>query len=71
MQDWTQAAHYFRQAAELGDADGQFNLGLSYAQGEGVAQNYDEAAKWWKRAAAQDNADAAAALKELAKIRQE
>ena len=70
-QDWQQAAELFRQAAEQGDDAAQFNLGLSYAQGEGVPQDYDEAAKWWKRAAKQDNKDAQAALEELAKIRAE
>ena len=33
-------------AADQGLAEAQFNLGLMYAQGKGVSQNYVEAAKY-------------------------
>ena len=42
-----------RQAAEQGDANAQAALGMMYAEGEGVRQDYAEAAKWWRRAAEQ------------------
>nr|WP_321403391.1 tetratricopeptide repeat protein [uncultured Desulfobacter sp.] len=44
--------------AEQGDAQSQFILGLRYAQGDAVEQNFAEAAKWWQKAAAQGFADA-------------
>ena len=39
-------------------ARAQFNLGLMYEGGQGVAQDYAEAAKWWRKAAEQDEAAA-------------
>jgi TPR repeat protein len=45
-------------AAAQGNADAQFNLGLMYSIGQGVAQNYAEAAKLFHLAAVQGNADA-------------
>ena len=36
--DYDEAARLYRRAAEQGYADGQFNLGLKYANGEGVPQ---------------------------------
>jgi TPR repeat protein len=42
-----------RMAAEQGDAEQQFVLGCMYYDGEGVDQDYAEAAKWYRMAAAQ------------------
>ena len=36
-----------RLRAEQGDADAQYNLGVMYANGEGVPQDDEEAARWW------------------------
>lgn len=47
-----------RQAAEAGDAAAQRDLGHLYARGESVAENYEEAAKWFRLAAEQGDADA-------------
>ena len=47
------------------------NLGINYAEGLGVMQDFDLAEKWWTIAAKQGNKDAEAALKELAIIRAE
>ena len=41
----------FRQAAEQGHADAQFNLGNMYANGEGVPEDDAEAARWYRMAA--------------------
>ena len=41
-QNYTEAAKWFRLAAEQGDADGQNMLGLLYHEGHGVPQNYAE-----------------------------
>lgn len=39
--------------AEAGDAEAQFNLGVIYDTGDGVPQDYHEAAKWFSMAAEQ------------------
>jgi len=53
------------QAAELGDAKAQSNLGVAYYYGEGVAENTVEAVKWWRQAAEQGYAKAQYNLGEL------
>jgi localization factor PodJL len=40
-----------RNAALKGDASAAFEVGVRYAEGKGVPSNYDEAAKWYDRAA--------------------
>ena len=40
-----------RKAAEAGYATAQHNLGLMYANGEGVARDYVSAYAWWELAA--------------------
>ena len=47
-----------RGKAELGDADAQYNLGLSYLNGYGVPQNNIVAEKWLRRAAQQNHQEA-------------
>ena len=44
--------------AEQGDASAQYNLGVMYANGEGVPQDYAEALKWYHLAAEQGYAAA-------------
>jgi TPR repeat protein len=39
--------------AERGDAIAQYNLGLMYLAGQGVNQDYGQAAKWFRKAAEQ------------------
>jgi len=51
-QDYAEAARWYRRAAEQGDAQAQYNLGLAYARGEGVTQNAVEAHMWFNLAAA-------------------
>ena len=41
-----------RQAAEQGDADAQYDLGLAYATGRGVPEDDVAAYAWWSVAAA-------------------
>ncbi|HHF4450783.1 TPA: tetratricopeptide repeat protein [Haemophilus influenzae] len=48
--------------AEQGDANVQFNLGVMYAEGQGVKQDDFEAVKWYRKAAEQGDADAQAIL---------
>ncbi|WGD52099.1 hypothetical protein QA641_43010 [Bradyrhizobium sp. CB1650] len=40
-----------RTAAMKGDATAAYEIGIRFAEGKGVATNYDEAAKWYDRAA--------------------
>ena len=44
-----------RGIAEKGDAVAQYKLGSSYLSGSGVQQDYQEAAKWFKLAAEQED----------------
>ena len=44
--------------AEAGDAKAQFNLGVCYANGNGVAKDEKEAVKWYTKSAEQGNATA-------------
>ncbi|SER09782.1 hypothetical protein SAMN05421690_100861 [Nitrosomonas sp. Nm51] len=52
------AAGWFYRSAEQGYADAQFNLGLMYANGEGVEQDMQQAAELFTKAAEQGHIDA-------------
>ncbi len=52
------AAGWFFRAAEQGLADAQFNLGLMYANGEGVEKDMMQAVELFKKAAEQGHVDA-------------
>ena len=47
-----------RARAEAGDAEAQFNLGVMYAFGRGVTQDYAQAVSWFRKAADQGYAEA-------------
>jgi TPR repeat protein len=47
-----------KSKAEAGNATAQFNLGVMYDLGHGVAKDYAEAAKWYRKAAEQGYAEA-------------
>jgi TPR repeat protein len=49
--DIAQAAEWYRKAAEQGDVTAQGTMGVLYAFGQGVAQNYVEAYFWLDLAA--------------------
>ena len=49
--DMSQAARWYRQAAEQGIAEAQYNLGTLYGTGVGVPQDEERAAQWLHRAA--------------------
>jgi TPR repeat protein len=49
---------WYKLAAAQGNAKAQFNLGISYAKGEGVAQDYLRAHMWLNLAAIGGDADA-------------
>ena len=52
------AAAACRRLADQGDAHAQSILGVLYAYGEGVPQDYAEAAKWYRKATDQGHAKA-------------
>ena len=47
---------WYRLAAEQGDASAQFNLGIMYANGQGVLKDDAEAMRWYRLAAEQGDA---------------
>ncbi len=47
----TEAAEWFRKAAEKGDAAGEYSLGEMYLTGRGVNSSLAEGVKWMRRAA--------------------
>jgi hypothetical protein len=51
-QDDKEAVKWFRKAAEEGDADGQYSLGLMYSVGRGVPTDFVYAHMWFNLAAA-------------------
>jgi TPR repeat protein len=53
--DFQKAARYFKQAAELGDPDGAYGLGVLYRNGTGVEKSDKHAAEWIGRAAEEEN----------------
>jgi len=52
------AAAACRRLADQGEARAQSVMGVLYAYGEGVEQDFAEAAKWYRKAADQGNAKA-------------
>ena len=56
--DYATALRLWRPLADLGDADAQINLGVMYANGEGVPQDYAQAVAWYRKAADQGIAEA-------------
>ena len=54
-----------KREAQQGNADAQYILGMIYAQGRGVAQDYAEAETWWRKAAQQGDGYAKLALEPL------
>lgn len=64
--DMDTAVSWFKQAANLGIKDSQFNLGILYGQGMGVPQNLAESYKWFALAAKTGDSDAAGKRDEVA-----
>jgi hypothetical protein len=56
--DMESAIHFFKRSAAQGYDMAQYSLGDAYFRGEGVAQNYPEALKWYLLAAEHENASA-------------
>jgi uncharacterized protein len=54
--DYVAALENFEPLARQGNPSAQAALGLMYAEGKGVPQNYEESAFWYRRAADQGHA---------------
>lgn len=66
--DPEKAVYWFRKAAEAGDANSMFNIGLHYAKGHGVERDFAQAVEWMKKAADAGDDDAPAAIEEYQKL---
>jgi TPR repeat protein len=62
QQDFTEATHWYRLAAEQGLPDAQSNLGAMYGNGTGVEKDVPESIRWYKKAAKQGHPTAACNL---------
>jgi len=60
--DYLTALNILRSLAASGNRSAQYNLGMMYVQGKGVAPDYAQAAAWYRKAALQGDADAQRAL---------
>ncbi len=58
IQNYKEAYQHFQTAADLNDADGQFNLAQMYELGLGTHQDEKEALNWYQQSALHDYADA-------------
>jgi uncharacterized protein len=63
--DFTKARNLFRNSAELGFVNAQYDLGIVLLDGVGGEPDKPEAVKWFKKAAGQGSRDAKKILKEL------
>jgi TPR repeat protein len=70
VQDFNQAAYWYKKVAEQGNANAQYFLGRCYENGIGVVQDYHQAVEWYRKAAAQGNFVAEEAKAALQRIRQ-
>ena len=55
--DYETAYKQWKPLAKAGDAEAQYNLGFMYRRGEGVKQDDEKAAYWYRRAADQGDAE--------------
>ena len=51
--NYAEALRIFKSLAVQGLAKAQYNLGVMYENGQGVAQDYTEAVKWYRKGADQ------------------
>ena len=56
--DFATAYKEWKPLAEQGNVDAQYNLGVLYSSGQGVAQDFSESVRWYQMAAKQGDASA-------------
>lgn len=64
-QDFKEALNWWRFSAKRGYTVAMNNVGMAYANGQGVEQSYEEAFTWWMRSAERGNAWAMNAVGDL------
>ncbi len=62
QRDYAKAAHYFRQAADQGNTNGEANLAVAYLFGHGVPKDAAQALHYFQLSAAKGNGSAEAGL---------
>ena len=65
--NYAQALRLWQPLAQKGNAEAQYNLGVMYFNGQGVARNYRQAAAWYKKVLAQPDTPENAEAKALAR----
>ena len=65
------AVEWYRKAADQGDARAQFNLGVVYAYGKGVPEDFPEALRWFRKAHAQGYEHAAGAIEQVLQLQRQ
>ncbi|HLK65628.1 MAG TPA: tetratricopeptide repeat protein [Bryobacteraceae bacterium] len=63
--EYGKAFNEWKAAADAGQAEAQFDLGVLYAQGLGVQRDLTAAERWYRKAAEQGNAEAEFALGQM------
>lgn len=63
--DYVEIAKWSRRLAELGDAYGQYQIGILYAEGKGVPKDRTQAIAWLQKAASQHDLNASLAREYL------
>jgi TPR repeat protein len=63
--DYQRAYREWKAAADAGQAEAEFDLGVLYAQGLGVRRDLTTAANWYRKSARQGNAEAEFALGQM------
>lgn len=66
-EDLTEAAKWYRKAAEQSDNSGQLSLGLCHDNGIGVEKSFVEVMNWYQKAASNGDSEAKARIEELRK----
>jgi len=66
QKEYAEAARWFIKAAEKGNAEAQFHMGIMYENALGLEKNPAAAVHWLKKSAEQGNAEAQYALKKIA-----
>jgi TPR repeat protein len=67
QQDYEKAVLWYEKAVKEEHPAAQYDLGICYYYGQGVAKNREKAIKLWKQSAEQEFEDAVEALKDLRK----
>ena len=65
------AMNWYRKAADKGNTQAQYNLGLMYGKGKGVPQNLSEALRWLRKAEANGSDQAAGAIQAVLQMQRE